>query len=407
MSGIESSVRYPFDEPAGLGVHPAHSACQLRTGLTRVRPPHGDPAWLVTRHADIRAVLADRRFSRAVAIARDEPRLAAVPLQTSVLSLDPPDHTPVRRSVAGALGFNGPRIARLRATAQARCTRLIDQMLAHGPPLDLAEHFATPLAGEITCELLGVPFADRELFCDGLEALASTLPQEIVGPRIAAIYAYMDDLCAARRGRPGDDVLAILTGARTGDSRLRDDAFFTELISDLLLAGFYNTSTQLLNVVYLLLTHPAETARLREDPGLMPRAVEELLRFAPFPAHVTFARYALEDVEVGGTCVRAGEAILPALPAGNFDRTAFKDPATLDLTRPKNPHLSFGHGLHHCLGPPLVRMMFQTALSALLERLPDLRLAVPEPQLPWHPSLELRSLKSLPITWDAPRAATA
>lgn len=399
MCDREFLARYPFDEPAGLGVHPAHSACRSRGGLTRVRPPHGDDAWLVTRHEDIRTVLADRRFSRAVAVARDEPRTAAVPLQTSVLALDPPEHTDVRRQVAGALGFNGPRIAGLRDVSRERCARLIDGMLAHGAPLDLAEHFATPLSGEITCELLGVPFADRELFRDGLEALASTLPQEVVGPRIAAIYAYVDELCAARLAEAGDDVLGVLTRAREKAARLSDGSFFTELISDLLLAGYYNTSTQFLNAVYLLLTHPEQLRRLRDDPGLMPRAVEELLRYAPFPAHVTFARYATEDVDVGGTLVRAGEAVLAALPAGNFDETVFEDPARLDLSRPKNPHLSFGHGLHHCLGGPLVRMLFQTALSALLDRLPDLRLAVPEHELPWQPGLELRRLVRLPVAW--------
>ncbi|GAA2410506.1 cytochrome P450 [Actinomadura vinacea] len=403
MSDLECLARYPFGEPTGLGIHPHHSACQSLGGLTRIRPPHGDDAWLVTRHEDIRAVLADRRFSRAVAVARDEPRLAAVPLQTSVLSLDPPEHTSVRRLLAGALGFNGPRVAELRGTAQERCAHLIDGMIAQGAPADLAEHFAIPLTGEITCELLGVPFADRELFRDGLEALASTLPEEVVGPRISALYAYIDELCAAGRAEAGDDVLGELTRAREGDTRLSDDGFFTEVISDLLLAGYYNTSTQLLNAVYLLLTHPDQLRLLEHDPELMPRAVEELLRYAPFPAHVTFARYATEDVEIGGTHVRAGEAVLVALPAGNFDEAAFENPEKLDLTRSKNTHLSFGHGLHHCLGGPLVRMLFQTALSALLERLPDLRLAVPESELPWQDSLELRRLQQLPVTWRQPR----
>ncbi|SHG96929.1 cytochrome P450 [Streptoalloteichus hindustanus] len=398
MSARQDPVPYPFGPRNGLELDPAYAGCRSRAGLTRVRPPFGDEAWLVTRHGDLRAVLRDPRFSRAVAVRRDEPRMSPCPLKTSVLSLDPPNHTEVRRRIVAALAFTGGRIERLRPQVERLAHRLIDDMTRHGAPVDFDEWFSVPLAGGIGCALLGVPYADRAMFRSWLVALATnTLPPPEFEERVAAVFDYMGGLLARRRREPRDDVLSALVEVSDG-TRLAGLSL-VELASDLLLAVFDNTSAQLGNVVYLLLREPDHVVRLRQRPELLAPAIEELLRLAPFPAHATFARYATEDVEVGGTTVRAGEAILPALPAGNFDDTVFPSPRTAIFDRPRNPHLSFGYGTHHCLGGPLVRMLMRTAIHALLSRLPGIRLAVPGERVPWRVDLEVRRVAELPVAW--------
>lgn len=399
MVNAESPVNYPFGEPVRLDVHSAHAECRRQPGLTRIRLPYGDDAWLVTRHEDIKTVLRDRRFSRAATLQHDEARFSPQPIKTSVLGLDPPDQTRLRRLIAGGLAFSEQRIVRLRPTVVSSAEHLIDKMIDRGPPADIDEHFAVPLCGEITCELLGIPFADRANFLNWLEAYVSTtMHPEEVEIRIEEISAFMTQLIAVRQTAPSDDLLSFLVRAKDDDGLLSESELI-EVVNDLLLAGYYNTSAQLLNVVYLVLIYPEQARLLRQEPELMPRAVEELLRCTPFPTQATFARYATEDVEVGGTLIRGGEAVMPALASGNRDETVFDNADELDFRRAKNPHLSFGYGLHHCLGPPLVRMLMQVALSALLTRCPDLRLAVAESELQWHKDLELRRLYELPVTW--------
>jgi cytochrome P450 len=393
-------VDYPFGEPVRLDVHPAHTECRRKPGLTRIRLPHGDDAWLVTRHEDIRTMLRDRRFSRAACLEYDEARFSPQPVKTSVLGMDGSDHTRLRRLIASGLSFSERHITRLRPTAVAMAERLIDKMIDCGPPTDLDEHFAVPLAGEITCELLGIPFADRANFLGWLEAYVSTtMPADEVESRIEEISTYMTRLMTVRQAAPADDLISFLVQAKDNDNLLSEPELI-EVVNDLLLAGYYNTSAQLLNVIYLVLAHPEQTRLLHEEPELIPRAVDECLRCIPFPNHATFARYATEDVELGGTLIRKGEAVMPALPSGNRDETVFDNAGKLDFRRTKNPHLSFGYGLHHCLGPPLVRMIMQIALSALLTRLPDLSLAVTESELRWHTDLELRRVYELPATWQ-------
>jgi cytochrome P450 len=390
---------YPFGESVGLELHPGYATCRRRETLTRVGLPYGDDAWLVTRHKDIKAVLRDPRFSREVAVRRDEPRLTPLPVNTSVLGLDPPAHSRLRRVLVLALAFNGRTIQRLRDTVTELVERLIDELVDHGSPADLAEHFALPLAGEVGCELLGVPYDDRADLRTWLEGFASTaLPVAEVQARMAAMFSYMGELADTRRAEPRDDLVSALLRAQH-DDELLSRAELVDVMSDLLLATYDNTSAQLLNAVYILLTFPDQTRLLRQEPELLPQAIEEILRYAPFPSHVTFARYATENVEVGGTLVRAGEAVLAALPSGNRDESVFENASQVDFRRPRNPHLGFGFGLHHCLGGPLVRMEFQVALSGLLNRFPKLSLAVAEQDLPWRSDLLIRRLERLPVTW--------
>ncbi|MGW4470014.1 cytochrome P450 [Nonomuraea sp. NPDC004354] len=397
MDTVSEPADYPFGEPVRLDVHPEYARCRKRPGLVKVRPPYGDDAWLVTRFHDIRFVLRDRRFVRTPPPGGDEARLTVLPLQDSILNTDPPQQTRLRKAVAGGLGFNTERVHALQELAERHSRRFMTVLLAGSPPLDLVDAYIKPLVVEILCPVIGIPQQDLSIFLNWFEGFASTaLSADVVAARVEEISDYTDRLIAERRNRPRNDLVSALTGAAYREKQLTEPEI-KELVNDILLA-IDNVTTQLTNAAYLLITSPVHLRELQADPGLIPQAVEELLRYAPFPSHATFSRYATEDIEVGGTLVRAGEQVLPALPAGNHDPSAFPDPGEIDFHRTTNPHLSFGHGTHHCMGPPLVRMLMRVMASSLTQH-PSMCLAVPEELLAWRSDLLIRRLESLPVTW--------
>ncbi|MEU7161527.1 cytochrome P450 [Streptomyces chrestomyceticus] len=390
-------IDYPFSEPSGLTVDPEYEQCRGRPGLTWVRPPYGDNAWLVTRYADIRFVLRDRRFVRTPPPGSDEARLTPLPLRDSILNTDPPQQPRLRKALAQGLMFNAEHVRELEELAQREARRLLARCTAQPPPADLAAAYTKPLTVAILCPLIGIPEEDLAVFLDWFEGFAGTgLPTDVVAERIEEISGYTARLIADRRERPRDDLVSRLV-ARLGQDDGLSMEELGELVNDILLA-VDNVTTQLTNACYVLLSSPSHFRELTADPELLPRAADELLRYAPFPSHVTFARYATENVEVGGTLVRAGEQVLPALPAGNHDPRMFADPERLDFHRGGNPHLSFGHGTHHCMGPPLVRMLVKVAVAALLDH-PGLRPAAASEELPWRADLIIRRIESLPVTW--------
>ncbi|SCL25104.1 Cytochrome P450 [Micromonospora nigra] len=390
--------RYPFSDPDRLMLDPRYAQLRREEPLTRVRMPFGEPTWLATRHADVRTVLGDPRFSRAAAVGRDEPRSTPQQLDGGILSMDPPDHTRLRRLVAKA--FTARRVEELRPRTRALAEELVDGMLAAGPPADLVAHVATPLPIRVICELLGVPVADQDRFHTWSEAIVSTtsLPPEQIQHYIGSLYAYMGELIARRRVEPTDDLLGAMVRARDADDRLSEEEV-VQLAAGLLAAGHETTVTQIPNMVYVLLNHPDQWDRLRTEPALVPGAVEELMRFIPLGAGAAFARYALEDVELGGVLVRAGEPVVVSIPSANRDESVFAEADRLDLTRAANPHLGFGHGVHHCVGAQLARMELQVVLETLTVRAPRLRLAVPEAELTWKSGLLVRGLVALPVAW--------
>jgi cytochrome P450 len=353
---------------------------------------------LATRYQDVRTVLGDPRFSRAAALERDEPRSRPEPSSGGILSMDPPEHTRLRKLVAKA--FTMRRVEALRPRVQQIADELLDRMLEHGPPADLVEDFALPLPVTVICELLGVPYEDRNDFRRWSDAALSTtaLSREKVQEYLDNLHRYMAGLVAQRRARPTDDLLGALVRARDEEDRLSEDEL-VRLGVGLLIAGHETTASQIPNFVYVLLTRPNEWQRLRAEPELVPRAVEELLRYIPLGAAAGFPRYATEDLELGGVLVRAGEPVLAVVASANRDESVFADADTLDLARKENPHVGFGHGVHHCLGAPLARMELQVALGSLLRRMPELRLAAPEPELRWKTGMLVRGLESFPVTW--------
>ncbi|WP_410673340.1 cytochrome P450 [Amycolatopsis sp. cmx-4-68] len=347
----------------------------------------------------MRTVLGDARFSLAEATVRDVPRLTPQRQGAILTDQDPPDHTRLRRLVAKA--FTARRVEQLRGHAEQITRELLDEMVEAGPPADLAGALAVPLPGLMICELIGVPYADRDRFRDWVGAWMSVtaLTPEERGEHLAQLAGYLAGLAAQRRRNPTGDLLGALVIASDEGDRLTEDEV-VQLTMLILAAGYESTASQIVNFTHALLTHPGQLALLRSRPGLLPGAVEELMRWVPLLAVAdVLPRYALADVELSGGTVRAGEPVLLAKHAANRDRRRYEDPHRLDLTRDAQGQLGFGHGIHHCLGAQLARMDIQTALAALLDRFPDLRAAVPEAELTWKTGMAVRGPVAFPIAW--------
>ncbi|TCO53579.1 cytochrome P450 [Actinocrispum wychmicini] len=390
---------YPFGDPRGLELDPRYEDLRERDPLCRVRLPYGGDAWLVTRHEDVRTVMVDPRFSRAAGLGRDEPRVTEYIQTRGLMDLDPPNLTRLRRLVAGA--FTARRVERLRTRALAVATELADRIVAKGSPADLVADFGLPLPVIMICELLGVPAADRTDFELWARAFLSTaeMTQAERDAHTGAAMVYMDELVHQRRAEPTDDLLGALVVARDGHGKLTEEELLF-LAAGLLAAGYETTATQIPNFVHTLLTHPKQLALLRERPQLLPSAVEELMRFVPLTATVGIPRWAVADVQLSGGTIQAGDPVYADRNSANRDPRVFRRPDELDITRQPNPHVGFGYGIHHCLGAQLARLELQVALSVLLDRLPDLRFAVPEDELSWRTGHALRGLDALPVEFS-------
>ncbi|MFF4953455.1 cytochrome P450 [Streptomyces chattanoogensis] len=388
-------LSYPFNTPESLELAEEYEQARSRPGLLRVQLAYGEPAWLVTRYAEARLVLGDQRFSRAESALHDEPRQSEGRRDSGILGMDPPDHTRLRSLVAKA--FTARQAERLRPQVRELTGALLDELEAAGPPADLVDLYALPLPVAVICRLLGVPAEDRPRFRVWSDAALSTssLTVEEFDASFEELRAYMRQLIEDHRRTPRDDLMTALIDARDVDDRLSEPEL-VDLCVGILVAGHETTATQIPNFVLALLDHPDELARLRERPELIGSAVEELLRFVPLGSGAGQARYAKEDVEVGGTLVRAGSPVLVAVGAANRDALRFSEPGRLDISRDGNQHLGFGHGVHHCLGAPLARLELQEAIGALIRRFPGLHVAG---DVVWKSQMLVRGPRVLPVGW--------
>ncbi|MFF8959788.1 cytochrome P450 [Streptomyces sp. NPDC014894] len=395
MTADTTPLAYPFNAHDGLRLAEEYERVRDREGLLSVRMPYGEPAWLVTRYADARFVLGDQRFSRAAAAGHDEPRQAEGRTVSGILGMDPPDHTRLRSLVAKS--FTVRAAEKLRPRVRELTASLLDDLETAGPPADLVDVFALPLPVAVICGLLGVPAADRPRFRVWSDAALSTssLTAEEFTANQDELRAYMAELIDRHRHRPQDDLMTALIEARDGGDRLSEREL-VDLCVAVLVAGHETTATQIPNFVLTLLDHPDQLARLRTRPELIPAAVEELMRFVPLGSGSSAPRYATEDVEVGGTLVRAGTPVLVATGAANRDALRFSSPGVLDIAREGNQHLGFGHGVHHCLGAPLARLELQEALAGLIARFPGLRTAG---DVTWKSEMLVRGPRVLPVAW--------
>ncbi|MFD4249377.1 cytochrome P450 [Amycolatopsis thermoflava] len=379
----------PFDPPAELGEIRAHRP------LVRMSYPDGHRGWLVTGHAQARAVLGDSRFtSRYELMHYPLPGLDGdiPPAPVGDLTgIDAPEHTRYRKLLAGK--FTVRRMRQLTERVEEVAAEHLDAMAQHGPAVDLVQAYAHPVPAVLICELLGVPYSDREFFHTQVTALMT--PQSTPDEQFAAYGALQDyllDLVRAKRAEPTDDVLGDLTTSDLTDEELSGIGTF------LLGAGLDTTANMIALGAFALLRHPDQLAALRDDPALADSAVEELLRYLTI-AH-TGVRAALEDVELDGQVIRAGESVTIAANAANRDPERFPDPDTLDLRRHAAGHLAFGHGIHQCLGQQLARVEMRVAIPALFARFPTLRLAVPADEVPLRHDMSIYGVHRLPVTWD-------
>ena len=377
---------------------------RARCPVQRVRLADGHPAWVVLGYDAARQALNDPRISKdMLAALKDNGDVVAEGLpgpefSRHMLNVDPPDHTRLRRLVSRA--FVPSRVAALEPAIRAIAGHLLDELEAAGPgaTVDLIEGYAYPLPFGVIGELLGIPAADRPRlhawFGVLLTGWAGDPPPEAVEAS-DGIVTYLRELVDHKRRSPADDLVSVLVATE-------DDALTTqELLSSLfqlVVAGHDTTASLIGNGVVALLDHPAQLEALQADPGRLPAAIDELIRFtAPVP-HATF-RVTAEPLALGGVQIPAREQVLVCLGSANRDPGRFPEPDVLDIGRGDGPNLGFGHGIHYCLGAPLARLEAKVAFETLLGRYPGLRLAVSRDALTWArgDGLVLRGLVSLPI----------
>ena len=330
-------------------------------------------------------------------IGRDVARTSPFPLAgESIIGMDPPDHTRIRRLVSRE--FTPTRVEQLRPRAHEMVDAFLDVAAAVDGPVDLIEALTQPLPIAMICELLGVPFAERSRF-NGWANTFMTSTAHTIDEVMAArdqLLEYLAELVAQRRAHPTDDLMGALVALRDEGDALSE----IELVNlglAMLVGGYETTAAQLGKSIFCLLTHPDQLALVRDRPDLVPQAVEELLRFIPLSSGTALAWIALEDVEVGGVTIRAGEPVMASAAGANLDESVFDHADELDVTRDPNPHLSFGHGMHFCVGAHLARMEMQVAIGTLFARFPETRLVVPADAVPWKVGSAVWGLASLPV----------
>lgn len=356
---------------------------------------NGTPGWLVTGYNTIRQVLADPRMSvRGIDdSSRGDDGDAAVP--GFFVAMDPPQHDDLRRILARE--FTPRRMAAMRPTIERIANELIDQMLATDGPVDIVDALFLPLPSLVICELLGVPYDRHDFFQERTrEVLKRGNTPEQIGAAIGDVMGYLAELVGIKMQNPGDDLVTLLTKhIESGDLSVIDVAGMSTF---LLMAGHETTGNMLGLGLYALLEHPEQLAELKADPELMPQAVDELLRHLDIIG--SLPRTATEDMEIAGRPVAKGELIMFSTEKGNRDPEVFSEPDTLDFHRDASRHLTFGHGIHACLGAPLARVELQAVYTLLLERLPNLRLAVPADQIEMKNDARIFGIHELPVTWD-------
>ncbi|NUL08793.1 cytochrome P450 [Streptomyces lunaelactis] len=396
----DSTVRsYPPARRSATELPEEYARLRSDAPVTDVVMPSGDGAYLFSRYDDVRSVLSDPRCSRAATVLPESPRLTAVPFDAGGLfTMDPPEHTRLRSLVSSA--FTARRVDMLRPRIQELADELLERMAERGGPVDFNDAFAFPYPVAVICELLGVPFADRELFrgwSDAILSLTAHTPEQMLERKLALV-AYLQQLVADKRQKPGDDLLSALVQVRDEDGPLTEHELITMAMT-LLIAGHETTVGVLGTSVFTLLRHTGGLGVVPVSPEPPATLVEELLRVNPIgdggPLRVTTA-----EIELAGTVVPAGSAAIGAICSANRDESRFADADRFDPGRRGAPHLAFGHGPHYCLGAPLARAELQIALSSLARRFPSLRLAVPVEEVRMHTGLLVNRLESLPVNWS-------
>jgi cytochrome P450 len=388
----------PFERLSILDIAPLYRRLQAEHPITRVRTPAGDVAWLVTRYDEVKALLSDERLARSHPDPEHAARISGSALLGGPMgnyASEKADHTHMRRALTPS--FSGKRMQMLRPRIDAIVADLLDRMERLPRPADLHEALSFPLPVLVICELLGVPYADRQRFRLWSEGAANLLDQQKASTALRDLGAYMHGLIEQKRRAPAEDVLSDLIAARDERAELSEREIISYAAA-LLFAGHETTVTRIDFGTLLLCAHPQARQALRENTALTPGVVEEILRMAA-PSSGGIPRYAHADVQIAGVTFRRGDAVLLALGAANYDDSAFPEPERFDEARRPNPHLTFGYGPRFCLGASLARVELEAVFSVLFHRFPTLRLAVPLEQLQLRHDLLTGGLAALPVTW--------
>lgn len=394
---MERAPGCPFDPPPRL------KAMQAETPIARVRLSDGTTPWLVTGYEDQKRVLSDPDVSAdATRPGYPEPRAAGRRDAEGrggigFILMDDPEHARLRRMVTAP--FMVKRVEAMRPAVQRIVDDLIDTMLAGPKPADLVEAFALPMPSLVISNLLGVPYDDHEFFQRNSKVIINRDSTDRErGQAMGNLVGYLDDLVGHKADQPGDDLLSGLVDRVENGELTRSEAAQIGML--LLIAGHETTANMIALGTLALLEHPDQLAVLREteDPKLVASAVEELLRYL----HITHngrRRVALEDMEIGGQTVKAGEGLILANDIGNRDARVFDAPDRLDLARENRRHVAFGFGVHQCLGQPLARMELQVVYSTLYRRIPTLELACGIDEIPFKHDASVYGVYELPVTW--------
>ncbi|MFI0773854.1 cytochrome P450 [Streptomyces sp. NPDC021212] len=403
----DASAEIPRFPPPRASVCPFDPSPELRGlarwgPLTRVRSWGDTTPWVVTSHAEQKALLSDPRLSADFSHPKfpspvDHSGGEHGATDLSFVGMDDPEHARLRRMVSGA--FTIKRVEAMRPVVQEMVDDFLTRMLAGPKPADLVQALALPVPSLVISELLGVPYEEHEFFQTNSKVLVSAVatPQE----RQAAhgnLGAYLEQLVDAKLTEPGDDLLSSLGKQINAGELTRSQAVAMGVL--LLLGGHETTANMITMGTLLLLEHPDQLARVRDtdDPKVIASAVEELLRYLSV-VHLGRRRTALEDIEIAGRTIRAGEGVILLGELANRDPSVFPDPDRLDIARDARGHQAFGVGTHHCLGQPLARMELQVVYPTLLRRIPTLRLATDLERVPFKYDAVIYGVHELPVTW--------
>lgn len=388
----------PIPPPGTMGPPVEYARLRQQCPLAKVRLPMGATAWYVTRYDDVRDIIADPRLIRPSINAwpprRDPTIVDDEPGLITMMEMDGPQHTALRKALAEPFSVRSirRRLPRIRRSAN----RLLEDFAAGDRPGDLVADYLEPFPLLVMCDLVGIPYEDREYFLPMADAaLGATVTLEEGRGVTRRLREYVSALFDRKQHEPDDDLLTELV-RECERGTLNEDSVVNFGLS-MLVAG-YRTSTMFLgDAVVALLTEPGQYARLREDRHLMPQAVEELLRYVPVMNGVVVLQ-SLEDIELHGRTIHARDAVLPVLASANRDETVFPDGDQLNLCRADNPHLIFGRGTHNCIGAHLARAELTVGIEALLDRLPHLHIAKGrEPT--WDDESPSKSPLTLPVDW--------
>lgn len=382
----------PFDEAHPLQVAPGLRELQAGGVVHRVRTPVGDPAWLVTGHPEVSRLLDDDRLG----LAHPEPDNAARMSESALFggptrnfATEHTDHA--RRRALLQPHFTPSRLRTLRPRVDNLTAQLLDELTTKGAPADLHAAVALPLPILVICELLGVPYEDREMYCSWTADAVNTRDRARSEFGLNGLLTYCRELVARKRRDPRDDVISRLCATEG----ISDDEV-ASLSRVLLWAGYETTVVQIGLGALMLLANPEQWCALVDDPTLVSKAVEETLRAKP---RSVMPRYARTDLDIGGCAVNAGDLVLLSLAAGNHDPSVFADPYRFDIGRPAVGHLSFGHGSRYCIGAPLARIELTAVFSQLASRFPTMRLAADVHELTFRPDSLFGGLAELRVRW--------